>query len=80
MPISGFIWTFSLILYINIPGNVTLLKVIVTDIASVAAILSCEAMRYSDERVLLGYVLHYIPAPHQNVTLHDGRDACGGDG
>lgn len=65
---------------INIPGNVTILKVIVAEIASVAAILSCEAMRYTDERVLLGYVLHYIPAPYQNVTLYDGRDACGGDG
>lgn len=60
--------------------NVTMLKVVVIEIASVAAILSCEAMRYADDRVLLGYVLHYIPAPHRNVTLYDGRDACGGDG
>lgn len=64
----------------TITGNVTLLKVIVVEIASVAAILTCEAMKYQDERVLLGYVLHYIPAQHQNVTLYDGRDACGGDG
>lgn len=56
------------------------LKVIVVEIADVAAILSCESMKYEDDRVLLGYVLHYIAAPHQNVTLYDGRDACGGDG
>lgn len=53
---------------------------IVVEIADVAAILSCESMKYEDDRVLLGYVLHYIAAPHQNVTLYDGRDACGGDG
>lgn len=64
----------------KIACNVTLLKVIVVDIANVAAILSCEAMKYNDERVLLGYVLHYIPSTHQNVTQFDGRDACGGDG
>ena len=33
-----------------------------------------------DKRLLLGYVISYIEAPHQNVTYYDGRDACGGDG
>ena len=33
-----------------------------------------------DPRQLLGYVISYIEAPHQNVTYYDGRDACGGDG
>lgn len=33
-----------------------------------------------DERSLLGYVIHYKPAPTENVTLFDGRDACGFDG
>jgi len=39
-----------------------------------------EAMQYDDTRVLLGYVTHYKEAPFANVTLFDGRDACGGDG
>ena len=34
----------------------------------------------ADKRQLLGYIISYIEAPHQNVTYYDGRDACGGDG
>ena len=33
-----------------------------------------------DDRKLLGYVVSWIEAPFQNVTLYDGRDYCGGDG
>jgi len=29
---------------------------------------------------LLGYVIYYLEAPNKNVSLFDGRDACGGDG
>lgn len=32
-----------------------------------------------DLRTLLGYVTYYREAPHRNVTLYDGRDACKGD-
>ncbi|XP_064474784.1 insulin-like growth factor 1 receptor [Ornithodoros turicata] len=32
-----------------------------------------------DQRHLLGYVTYYREAPHRNVTLYDGRDACKGD-
>lgn len=60
--------------------NVTTLHAKVVNIASVAAIIDLDAMKFEDERVLLGYVLHYIVSPYQNVTLYDGRDACGGDG
>lgn len=35
---------------------------------------------YQDERALLGFVVQYRAAPYQNVTLFDGRDACGFDG
>lgn len=35
---------------------------------------------YTDLRSLLGYVIHYKPAPTQTVTMFDGRDACGFDG
>lgn len=61
-------------------GNVTNLRVEIDTVSSIAALLKCEAMKYDDERVLLGYVLHYIATPHRNVSLYDGRDACGGDG
>lgn len=33
-----------------------------------------------DVRQLLGYVVYYIEAPGQNVTLFDGRDACNTEG
>lgn len=33
-----------------------------------------------DPRKLLGYEVYTIEAPYKNVTLYDGRDACGGDG
>ena len=58
----------------------TTLNATVSRIASVAAIIDLETMYYEDERSLLGYVLYYMVAPFQNVSLYDGRDACGGDG
>ncbi|XP_035903371.1 insulin-like receptor isoform X5 [Anopheles stephensi] len=33
-----------------------------------------------DMRQLLGYVVYYIEAPHENVTFYDGRDACNSQG
>uniref|UniRef100_A0A182MYU2 Tyrosine-protein kinase receptor n=1 Tax=Anopheles dirus TaxID=7168 RepID=A0A182MYU2_9DIPT len=33
-----------------------------------------------DLRQLLGYVVYYIEAPHENVTFYDGRDACNSQG
>ncbi|XP_035228119.1 insulin receptor-like, partial [Stegodyphus dumicola] len=32
-----------------------------------------------DFRSLLGYVIYYREAPDRNVTMYDGRDACGTD-
>ncbi|KAG8185562.1 hypothetical protein JTE90_017566 [Oedothorax gibbosus] len=32
-----------------------------------------------DFRSLLGYVIYYREAPERNVTIFDGRDACGAD-
>ncbi len=46
----------------------------------VGAVIDVESLPYEDVRSLLGYVLYFKPAPFQNVTLYDGRDACGGDG
>lgn len=61
-------------------GNIKPLRVVVTDISERSAILACETMTFSDERVLLGYVLHFIATPFRNISYYDGRDGCGADG
>lgn len=62
------------------PCNVTSLNVSVVNIYSKAALVQWQPLILDDERSLLSYVVFYIPAPFQNVTLWDGRDACGNDG
>lgn len=49
-------------------------------ITSRAVILEWPPFNMDDHRKLLGYVVYSIEAPHKNITLYDGRDACGGDG
>lgn len=61
-------------------GNITNLIVRPSTVMHIGAVIDVEAMKYDDNRVLLGYVLHFKPAPFQNVSLFDSRDACGGDG
>lgn len=60
--------------------NVIQLNVSITKIESFSAILEWEPLKLDDERSLLGYLVYSIYAPFQNVTLFDGRDACGADG
>lgn len=60
--------------------TVTFLNATMKNIRSLGAIIQLEPMVYEDERSLLGYVVYYMASPTQNVTLYDGRDACGGDG
>lgn len=60
--------------------NVTNLNVTVNAVMHNLAVLYLQPLTYDDERQLLGYLLYYMPAPYQNVTMFDGRDACGGDG
>lgn len=60
--------------------NVTQLKTKVIKKTSRGAIIEWEAYTHHDTRSLLGYVVYFIEAPHRNVTMYDGRDACGGDG
>ncbi|KAG5668610.1 hypothetical protein PVAND_016546 [Polypedilum vanderplanki] len=62
------------------PCNVTPLNVTVEKILPKAALLSWNPLQLGDERSLLNYVVYYIAAPNKNVTLWDGRDACGNDG
>lgn len=60
--------------------NVTELKAEVTKKTSEAALIQWEAFEHHDTRSLLGYIFYFIEAPSENVTMYDGRDACGGDG
>ncbi|XP_067209270.1 insulin-like receptor isoform X2 [Linepithema humile] len=60
--------------------NVTQLKTKVIKKTSRGAIIEWEAYTHHDTRSLLGYVVYFIEAPNRNVTMYDGRDACGGDG
>lgn len=52
----------------------------VTTIQSTGVVLKWPQFKMHDPRSLLGYVVYSIEAPKQNITLYDGRDACGGDG
>ncbi|KOC66875.1 Insulin-like receptor [Habropoda laboriosa] len=60
--------------------NVTELKTRVGTKSSVGAVIEWEPFIHHDARSLLGYVVYFIEAPNKNVTMYDGRDACGGDG
>ncbi|XP_011300657.1 insulin-like receptor [Fopius arisanus] len=59
--------------------NVTKLKTFVAKRTAEAALINWERFQHHDPRSLLGYVVYFIEAPYQNVTMYDGRDACGGD-
>lgn len=63
----------------KIACDVKPLTVNITKIRSKVAILELKPLIYDDDRQLLGYILHYMPAPFKNVTMFEGRDACGGD-
>uniref|UniRef100_A0A8D9BPN7 receptor protein-tyrosine kinase n=1 Tax=Cacopsylla melanoneura TaxID=428564 RepID=A0A8D9BPN7_9HEMI len=43
-------------------------------------IISWERFNHYDPRALLSYLIFYKETKDQNVTIYDGRDACGGDG
>lgn len=60
--------------------EMTMLNATMKRVRSLGAIIALQPMSYDDPRSLLGYVVYYMVAPSQNVTLYDGRDACGGDG
>ncbi|XP_012280342.1 insulin-like receptor [Orussus abietinus] len=60
--------------------DVTELVTRITRINTAAALIEWDAFEHHDPRSLLGYVVYVIEAPTQNVTMYDGRDACGGDG
>ncbi|XP_040162955.1 insulin-like receptor isoform X2 [Anopheles arabiensis] len=52
-----------------------------TKISLELAVIQWDAFKdLPDMRQLLGYVVYYIEAPHENVTFYDGRDACNSQG
>ncbi|XP_046662039.1 insulin-like peptide receptor isoform X2 [Homalodisca vitripennis] len=60
--------------------NVKELEVKVYKSGPKAVLIKWRPFTHYDSRTLLGYVIYTIEAPYQNVTMYDGRDACGGDG
>lgn len=59
--------------------NVIQLNTQVLKKSSVGAIIEWHGFMHYDTRSLLGYVVYFTEAS-QNVTMYDGRDACGSDG
>ncbi|XP_026465449.1 insulin-like receptor [Ctenocephalides felis] len=64
----------------RVPCNVKRLNVTIAAISQKAVLIKWEPFPYPDQRVLLGYVVSRMKARYRNVTVYDGRDACGGDG
>ncbi|CAB3378566.1 Hypothetical predicted protein [Cloeon dipterum] len=60
--------------------NVTTLRAYVVKLNAEGVILGWQSYKHHDPRELLGYVVYYIEAPSKNISLFDGRDACGNDG
>lgn len=56
------------------------LDVTIKQVTDNAVLIRWKAFETPDPRNLLGYVVYITEAPTRNVTLYDGRDACGGDG
>lgn len=67
-------------LTIDFSGNVTLLNITVVNRTKNAVLVSWRPFAYEDRRALLGYVIYSTEVANRNVTLYEGRDACGGDG
>lgn len=64
----------------NVLGNISNFTVVIKNVGSKAAALNWPRFEGGDYRKLLGYMISYIQAPTRNVSIYDGRDACGGDG
>lgn len=60
--------------------NVQTLHVDVSSLHPSAVLLTWKSLNLHDERSLLSYVVYYTPAKYKNVTIWEGRDACGNDG
>ncbi|RWS20057.1 Insulin-like peptide receptor, partial [Leptotrombidium deliense] len=62
----------------KVPCEVSKLHVEVFERSRTAEVKFDNFMRnMTDRRTLLGYLIFYKEAPARNVTMYDGRDACG---
>ncbi|XP_045482514.1 insulin-like receptor isoform X2 [Harmonia axyridis] len=64
----------------KIACDVKQLNVSLKQIGSRAVSISWQPFKLDDQRNLLGYIVYSIQTKYRNLTLYDGRDACGGDG
>lgn len=55
------------------------LPVNISNIDSNYITLEWNQFEMEDQRSLLAYTVYCIEAPSKNITLYDGRDACGQD-
>ncbi|XP_063242615.1 insulin-like receptor isoform X2 [Bacillus rossius redtenbacheri] len=60
--------------------NIKTLDVEISLRMSMGVIIRWKKFEHYDPRSVLNYVVYSIEAPYRNVTLYDGRDACGTDG
>ncbi|KAJ9594151.1 hypothetical protein L9F63_014407, partial [Diploptera punctata] len=60
--------------------NVVILYANATVLSSKTVLIEWEPCLVPDPSSVLGYMVYYIEAPEQNVTEHDGLDACGDNG
>lgn len=68
------------LIYRFVLGNIKDLPVNVTNIKTKSVTLEWAQFRMDDDqRKLLAYSVYITEAPHQNLTIYDGRDACGQD-
>lgn len=66
--------------YLYLTGKVSKLNVSTHIVSTNSVLLKWAPFSHYEYRTLLGYVIYYLEAPSKNVSLYDGRDACGGDG
>lgn len=68
------------LIFMHVSGNVTLLNVTLGRVTHGSILITWNKFINEDSRTVLGYVVYLIEAPNRNVSLFEGRDACGGDG
>lgn len=56
-------------LFLRFLGNLEKLTASLSSVIHIGAVIDVHSMKFDDSRVLLGYVLHFKPAPHRNISL-----------
>ncbi|XP_026678999.1 insulin-like growth factor 1 receptor, partial [Diaphorina citri] len=60
--------------------NISWINATITNIQPYIVTVQWNKFDHYDSRALLSYLIFYKETNHRNVTIYDGRDACGGDG